>query len=671
MTCPTCNDLESNIYDGGMRQLSISAAGACRSCNLLATGLRLFTKGPGCEDIWNNGNFHLRISTEGSPLKVEILGHGEWEGVQFVQFYVPPGVKAPWPRLGQGIDLREMLNPVDSVERVRDWIRLCEEQHQSCHKSSTSELPTRLIEVGNVGADRVRLRTTTSTFKGSYTALSYCWGNPKDNMITTSKNIGRHEDEGIQLSSIPQTIKDAIHITRELEIPYIWVDALCIIQDDDDDWEKEARKMRHVYADAHLVISATRSASVNQGIFGLRKAVTSDTGYYKRQVPDSFAAERVELHVEGNGAFGPIHVREALNHGVASIGTPDCNAHPLLNRAWAFQERLLATRTVHFGADEIIWECQEKTLCECQSSPLRNSGNFFHPASIQSCENPGVRWQILVRDYTHLSLTHVRDKLAALEGISQCCQSPRLGKYCFGLWEDYILYHMLWKPISSHPSTIPDEDKSVFLGPSWSWVSSHHPVHFDWRPDSFDATRKAELKGGLSTPDLRDIVLNLRRPPAPLAPFPTSWRLTLKARVRDAAFKFESCSPSGCRYRLLLQPFSVHTETEQADFFPDSILCPKHASYGSLMAQLKRLEDQDIVQCVLLLEGIKRDILTRRGSYAWKALVVKPSEEVSGVYHRVGIANSYLTHNIGEERPSLSGYSISTWNIDEREITLV
>ncbi|KAF1962503.1 HET-domain-containing protein [Byssothecium circinans] len=593
-----------------------------------------------------------------------------WEGVQFVQFYVPPGGKTPWPRFGQGIDLREVLNLDDSVERIREWLHHCGEQHQACHKSSTSELPNRLVEVGDVGADRVHLRTITSASKSPYTALSYCWGDPEGNMKTTKGNVGLYEDEGIQLSLIPHTIRDAINITRELAIPYIWVDALCIIQDDNDDWEKEAQKMRHVYADAYLVISATRSASANQGIFGLRKAVSSDLGYCIKQVPDSFTVERLQLDVDGNSAFSPIHVREELNHALAFREPSDCNAHPLLNRAWAFQERVLATRVVHFGASEIIWNCQESTRCECQTATLEDSGHPFHPTSIRSSEKSGFWWQLLITEYTSLSLTYVKDKLAALEGISQRCEGPRLGKYCFGLWENYILYHMLWRSITSRLSPIPDEQKDVFLGPSWSWVSTHHPVSFDWHHMCFNPTLKAELKGGLPTHDPVDIVLDPRRPLAPLFPFQPSWRLTLKARVRDAVFEIESCSPPDCRYRLHLQPLSVDAEIDQADFFPDFVLCPNHASHDSLMARSKWLEDKDTVQCVLLQDGEEFYADVEQSGYAWKALVVKPIDNDSGVFRRVGIATSNLESRPDEKRP-MSSRTISPWNTDEREITLV
>ncbi|KAK5686529.1 hypothetical protein LTS10_002649 [Elasticomyces elasticus] len=107
------------------------------------------------------------------------------------------------------------------------------------------------------------LYESTTGDVSKYVALSYCWGN-SGNLRTLSNNIESHK-QGIDRSKIPRTIQDATRLTRRLGVRYLWVDALCIVQNDPDDWTTEAARMANVYEGAHLVIAATSSPDVNQG----------------------------------------------------------------------------------------------------------------------------------------------------------------------------------------------------------------------------------------------------------------------------------------------------------------------------------------------------------------------------------------------------------------------
>jgi hypothetical protein len=95
--------------------------------------------------------------------------------------------------------------------------------------------------------------------------LSHCWGSAQ--LITTTANTIKQRIAGIPLEDLPQTFKDAVSLTRNLGIRYLWIDSLCIKQLDEEDWETEARKMGSVYSHSYLNIAATSSAEGRGGCF--------------------------------------------------------------------------------------------------------------------------------------------------------------------------------------------------------------------------------------------------------------------------------------------------------------------------------------------------------------------------------------------------------------------
>ncbi|PQE20746.1 heterokaryon incompatibility protein [Rutstroemia sp. NJR-2017a BBW] len=98
-----------------------------------------------------------------------------------------------------------------------------------------------------------------------YACLSYCWGTDLDNNVKTLKaNLKQHLD-GILISVLPKTIQDAVLVCQRLGIRYLWVDALCIIQDDEEDWENESIQMCDIYSGSHITIAAHRVESCKQG----------------------------------------------------------------------------------------------------------------------------------------------------------------------------------------------------------------------------------------------------------------------------------------------------------------------------------------------------------------------------------------------------------------------
>ena len=97
-----------------------------------------------------------------------------------------------------------------------------------------------------------------------YAALSYCWGDIAPKFKLTTECIDE-ACSGIFIKRLPRTLQDAILIARTMEIPYIWIDSLCIIQDDEEDKKRELPKMVDIYSGAAVVISAAVSKTCEDG----------------------------------------------------------------------------------------------------------------------------------------------------------------------------------------------------------------------------------------------------------------------------------------------------------------------------------------------------------------------------------------------------------------------
>ena len=108
-----------------------------------------------------------------------------------------------------------------------DLLRDCKDNHTDCPPLAEpySTLPTRVIDCSNPSRPRL---FATDAMRARYIALSYAWGEAQDHK-TTTQNIDSYM-RSIDLAVLPQTIVDAIKVTHRLDISYLWIDSLCIIQ---------------------------------------------------------------------------------------------------------------------------------------------------------------------------------------------------------------------------------------------------------------------------------------------------------------------------------------------------------------------------------------------------------------------------------------------------------
>lgn len=162
----------------------------------------------------------------------------------------------------KGPSTRSSLEP-ESQElsgMISTWIKDCQDSHSACRSSKFSgTLPTRVIDVGSPDGGTPLHLCDTNGQAGDFIALSHCWGGRQPLELT--KENADPLKSCVPWAKLPNTFQDAIAVTRMLGLRYIWIDSLCIIQNDAQDWEREAAKMALIFESAYLTIAATAASN--------------------------------------------------------------------------------------------------------------------------------------------------------------------------------------------------------------------------------------------------------------------------------------------------------------------------------------------------------------------------------------------------------------------------
>ncbi|KAN0091808.1 Heterokaryon incompatibility protein (HET) domain containing protein [Hyaloscypha variabilis] len=183
----------------------------------------------------------------------------------------------------------------EAFEVARAWKADClSDSHKLYESPQSPPLPTRVVDVG-LQDDVVKLIEPEGA-TGRYFCLSHCWG--LEQIITTTRaNLQVHKRE-IPLNLLPQTFRDAVLLTRRLGIAYIWIDSLCIVQDDNNNWKVESGKMERIYRNAHLTIAATRSSSGAGGLYAVTPKFEVSSVSSSGENYSLFFREKIDHHTE-------------------------------------------------------------------------------------------------------------------------------------------------------------------------------------------------------------------------------------------------------------------------------------------------------------------------------------------------------------------------------------
>ncbi len=348
----------------------------------------------------------------------------------------------------------------DCLDVAAGWLERCSRQHVYCVEQKDVDLPTRLLHVPVDESQHLRIVNTKGQ-RGRYVALSHCWG--KGIAFKTTQATFNAVQNGFPSEVLARNFQDAVRIARRLGFEYLWIDALCIVQDSLDDWASESSKMAQVYGNASLTISADLAPHSEFGILHPRKIIVSH----------QFGLNN-ELCLQTRGK-----------------GWAEIPVMPLTQRGWAFQERVLSSRIIHFLEEQIAWECNTAVyLEEHHAEQIGHAAHFSknnltwvfkHSRPKRDCASPldvdprhkvmGLdarirNWNVCVCELAVRQFTHVSDKLPSLSGLASAMQVPEFGKYLAGVWEQDPFTSMAWF------ARWPQAPSTEYRAPSWSWAAS-------------------------------------------------------------------------------------------------------------------------------------------------------------------------------------------------------
>ncbi|EXJ73751.1 uncharacterized protein A1O5_03513 [Cladophialophora psammophila CBS 110553] len=400
---------------------------------------------------------------------------------------------------------------------AKEWIESCARTHAKCQTaSSTQWYPTRLIDLRFMPEDNMEMvrlvsqkdaekRDDHPPFEGRYVTLSHRWGQVE---IPKLRQYNRSDFQtSMLLKNLPLTFQQAMQFARELGVRWMWIDALCIIQGDEQDWLFESSHMDKVYAFSYCNISATAAMDGSKGLFNQRDP--------RRKWFDSVSLRTQDLS-------GDARVVECTISDLSFWDEYVDNA-PVNRRSWVFQERLLAPRVLHWCKDQIAFECHELDRAECRPEGLPHlqmkAGQLVDQARLKAMDrevgkrlrelrlaslhgsfrSKGLKWMVdgdeklylyevwkrMVEVYTKMELTDERDRLIALSGIARMMtRILRLDgsedQYLAGMWQNYLASQLLWyvndaegegKEAQPLENTRPEQ----YRAPSFSWASVETP----------------------------------------------------------------------------------------------------------------------------------------------------------------------------------------------------
>ena len=334
--------------------------------------------------------------------------------------------------------------------------------------------------------------------------LSHCWDGGSVEYFSNLNTSNRHQwVAGVCEEELPTKFRDAITVTRWMKVQYLWIDAVCIIQDSGEDWRMQSSVMGDIYAGSYRNIAAMSKPG-----------------------EDGFLRERRIEVIEPFLIRDLVHTSHSTTHvlGYDDFWCSSLLSQPLHNRAWVLQERQMSPRTIHFG-EQIFWECREHKACEAYPTGIPEEFTnhrtrawsqglkIFHlqrqadhqepnqswlgslltrllPRKIQrsssSPEEAHQYWSDVVERYMECDLTKSLDKLVAIEGLANKVSDVTGERYLAGHWDNANFAHsLLWySPAKEQGNGAASVkyllSKQNYRAPSWSWASLDGKILWKW-----------------------------------------------------------------------------------------------------------------------------------------------------------------------------------------------
>lgn len=343
----------------------------------------------------------------------------------------------------------------ESWNLAKRWLEQCITSHARCNGPIMQrKLPSRLISVGSNPPRLVHVSELPPLTQ--YLTLSHCWGT-KAFFTLTQDRLAKFRKK-LPLDKLSKTFQQAIIATEKLGYHYLWIDALCIIQDAPEDFRHNTSQMGDIYANSDLNLAAADSPNGETGLFFDRTDV-------------QVLGWKVECGID-SGSFKT----EYWDCAPACWRANTFANSWLSSRAWAFQERLLAPRTLSFGVREIAWECRTIGCSETFPDSVQDNIATLPAIAIQTNSAivaiPDITfdWFQIVTGYSTGKLTYPKDKLVAISGAARLFAQRFGSTYLAGLWSQDLLRQLTW---CTDPNAYGAEGEMPFCfrAPSWSWAS--------------------------------------------------------------------------------------------------------------------------------------------------------------------------------------------------------
>ncbi|KAI1775548.1 heterokaryon incompatibility protein-domain-containing protein [Hypoxylon cercidicola] len=393
---------------------------------------------------------------------------------------IDPASKETWARLRENLDLCRRMKGV----------------HDGCVDTAGKYVPSRLLKLDACSRGPPKMRICSPTEPVPYAVLSYCWGGDQIHK-TTSLNLAAKCID-IRWDSLPLSIQDAIRVTLNIGLEYIWVDSICIIQDDDTDKQREIASMPRVYNESVVTIVAARAKSAGEGFLH-----RLDTSKYKDRI------FKLGFRCD-HGTSGQAYLVQENQYSYGE------ESDPIDSRAWTLQESYLSKRIIRYGSKQC------SMICQCSPSKPQvvdgwvldpsydapDVGNIIFPGSKLSIspediakwkqyykEEHGMdpvgfredaedediynNWRELVMNYSTRSLTVPADRILAISGLADRIAPAIQSRYVAGHWENHLPGDLLWEIASASLGRRP----TTYQGPSWSWTCVNGSViSFNYMP---------------------------------------------------------------------------------------------------------------------------------------------------------------------------------------------
>ncbi|KAH9208135.1 heterokaryon incompatibility protein-domain-containing protein [Leptodontidium sp. 2 PMI_412] len=385
------------------------------------------------------------------------------------------------------IQKRASISLLESTRVAEKWLRCCLKEHGECRAYNyTTHPPTRLLELRDLDM-RLVIPAEQDNFCHRYIALSYCWGKNPNFLRLEDSNLDELR-KGIAYDRLPTAFNEAIDLIKSLSISYVWIDCLCIIQGNPEDWVYESARMKDVYSNCLMNISLSQAANPHESCL---EGTTPRAGFPFLLKVDGKANSQTDGESSSDESPDVVFRGDYFSKALNNL--------PLGSRGWALQERLLAPRVLSFGKGEMFWDCRQlknasetfpngfgtlSTLLGTRGSSIKNFPSTTQRFNIEKA------WGEILENYTSRELTYPeKDKLVAISAAA-----ARMGELLFD--DTYIAGHfgsmgarsLNWQV--KHPQG-PERDKrsrrirwqdadgrevrSRF--PSWSWASMDGPLY--------------------------------------------------------------------------------------------------------------------------------------------------------------------------------------------------